>query len=189
MHSDEHQNHEPAVALQGSNPFCENAKHFHHHSTNIANFYLIGALFEHRENNMHYTAKLTKEKDGGFSVEFPDIEGCFSEGDSLEEALLMAKDALELTLRDVFDGEPLPASKTKPNHSKGLYSIDVDPELAVALTLAAYRGAKPQSIAAKEMGMQPQAYQRLEDPSANLSVKMLHRIANYIGKKLEISFK
>ena len=57
---------------------------------------------------MYYTAKLTKEKDGGYSVSFPDLDGCFTQGDTLEEALAMANEAMKLTLEDVFDGDPLP---------------------------------------------------------------------------------
>ena len=55
---------------------------------------------------MNYTTKLIKEKDGDYSVSFPDLDGCFTQGDTLEEALANAKEAMELTLEDVFDGEP-----------------------------------------------------------------------------------
>lgn len=137
---------------------------------------------------MNYTAKLTKEKDGGYSVSFPDLDGCFTQGDTLEEALENAREAMELTLEDVFDGEPLPASKTKANESKGLYRIEVDPELSVALQVAAARGKVPQTAIAQKMGMTKQAYQRLESRNANLSVKMLKRIAQSMGKRLEIQF-
>ena len=33
--------------------------------------------------------------DDGICVYFPDVDGCYSQGDSTEEALYMAKDALE----------------------------------------------------------------------------------------------
>ncbi len=36
--------------------------------------------------------------EGGYCVTFPDLPGCITEGDSLEEALTMAKDALALHL-------------------------------------------------------------------------------------------
>lgn len=44
-----------------------------------------------------YPATFTKENDG-YSVVFPDIDGCYTCGDSLEEALYMAEDALALML-------------------------------------------------------------------------------------------
>lgn len=46
-----------------------------------------------------YPAVFTEEQDG-YSVVFPDFEGCFSEGDTIEEAYEMAIDALGLYLED-----------------------------------------------------------------------------------------
>ena len=50
-----------------------------------------------------YPAVFTPEKEGGYSVSFPDVDGCFTCGDTLEEALAMAKDALSLMLVDMED--------------------------------------------------------------------------------------
>lgn len=48
-----------------------------------------------------YPAVFTEEKDG-YSIIFPDFEGCFSEGDTLEEAYEMAIPAWlnELAVRE-----------------------------------------------------------------------------------------
>lgn len=40
-----------------------------------------------------YPAIFHPEEDGGFSVSFPDLDGCFTCGESLEEAIDMAVDA------------------------------------------------------------------------------------------------
>lgn len=45
-----------------------------------------------------YPAIFTPEENGQYSVSFPDIEGCYSGGDSLAEAIEMAEDALALML-------------------------------------------------------------------------------------------
>ena len=47
-----------------------------------------------------YPAIFTPE-DGGFSIRFPDVENCFTEGDDLADALDMAADALCLVLYDL----------------------------------------------------------------------------------------
>lgn len=47
-----------------------------------------------------YPAIFTKEKNGLYSVEFPDIDGCLTCGDNLAEALYMAQDVLAFTLYD-----------------------------------------------------------------------------------------
>ena len=57
-----------------------------------------------------YPAIFTKEENG-YSVFFPDIDGCFTCGDTLPEAMEMAEDALCLILYDhEEDGEPIPTA-------------------------------------------------------------------------------
>jgi len=45
------------------------------------------------KNKFIYPAVFHPENDGGYSISFPDLEGCFTEGDNIEEALSMAWDA------------------------------------------------------------------------------------------------
>ncbi len=45
-----------------------------------------------------YPAIFTPEEDGSFSINFPDLEGCYTCGDSLEDGIEMAEDALALVL-------------------------------------------------------------------------------------------
>src|SRR5205823_14338539 len=63
-----------------------------------------------------YPAALTPDPDGGFTVTFRDVPEAITEGDSREEALLRAEDALESALAMYVAGkEPLPAaSATAP---------------------------------------------------------------------------
>lgn len=57
-----------------------------------------------------FPAIFTPEKNGSFSICFPDIEGCYSQGDDLVEAVSMASDALPLMLIDMEDNKtPVPA--------------------------------------------------------------------------------
>lgn len=50
-----------------------------------------------------------EEEGGAYSVYFPDIEGCFTCGDSLAQAMEMAQDALALMLYDYeADGRMIP---------------------------------------------------------------------------------
>lgn len=48
-----------------------------------------------------YTAIFEKEPEGGYSVYFPDIEGCYTQGEDLAEAVENAEDALCLALYDL----------------------------------------------------------------------------------------
>lgn len=56
-----------------------------------------------------YPACFYKEEDGGFSVQIPDLLGCCTQGDTLEEAMQMAQDAaLGWLLTAVEDNEEIP---------------------------------------------------------------------------------
>ena len=56
-----------------------------------------------------YPAIFNPEKEGGFSIFFPDIEGCYTQGDTMVEAVEMAEDALNLMLWDKEENkEPIP---------------------------------------------------------------------------------
>lgn len=57
-----------------------------------------------------YPAIFTPEEDGTYSIDFPDLEGCYTCGDSIEEGLEMAEDALALVLYGYEkDGREIPA--------------------------------------------------------------------------------
>lgn len=47
-----------------------------------------------------YPAIFTPEEKGRYSVFFPDLEGCYTCGDNLQDALFMAEDALAFVLYD-----------------------------------------------------------------------------------------
>lgn len=56
-----------------------------------------------------YPAVFHPEETGGYSVFFPDLLGCVTEGDTMAEAIYMARDALGIYLYSLKeDGEKLP---------------------------------------------------------------------------------
>lgn len=57
-----------------------------------------------------YPAIFTPEETG-FSVRFPDVDGCYTSGETLEEAMDMANDALCLMLYDMEQrGQAIPSA-------------------------------------------------------------------------------
>ena len=57
-----------------------------------------------------FPAIFTREDDGKYSVEFPDIKNCYTGGDDMADALEMAEDVLCLMLYDMEkDGKSIPA--------------------------------------------------------------------------------
>ncbi len=60
---------------------------------------------------VYYPAVFHPEEVGGYSVTFPDLLGCVTEGDTLQEAIDMATDALGLYLYSLEeDHEEVPAA-------------------------------------------------------------------------------
>lgn len=56
---------------------------------------------------MEYNAVFTSEEDGGFSVSVPELAGCFSQGDTFEEAQKNIKEAIELYLEAELTKAPV----------------------------------------------------------------------------------
>lgn len=80
-----------------------------------------------RVKSYTFTAVFTKEADGGYSVRFPQLAGCFTQGDTYEEARAMAADAMSLHLYGMEqDGEAVPAPQLQVALAEG--------ELAVPIT-------------------------------------------------------
>jgi predicted RNase H-like HicB family nuclease len=72
-----------------------------------------------------------------FGVVVPDVPGCFSAGDTFEEALINAKEALELHLQSLAEMEELPPLAScidhhiaKPEFNGWVWAlVDIDTEL------------------------------------------------------------
>lgn len=109
--------------------------------------------------------------------------------DTLEEARSSAKDVLDSILTAKLEqGDPLPVARTKADPRKGLEAVPVDDQLAVAYTIFEARRGKSAAEVARKMGISRQAYQRLEDPKASLTVATLVKAAKALGKQLDIAF-
>jgi antitoxin HicB len=68
-----------------------------------------------------YKILLNKEEDGGYMVTVPALPGCFTQGDTIDEALAMAKEAIELYIEELQSiGEPIPDNSNTLEHSLNL---------------------------------------------------------------------
>lgn len=82
--------------------------------------YIYPAIFDPNENN-------------GFTITFPDLPGCITEGDDLDEALLMAAEAMALHLYGMErDGDDIP----HPSAPADVSLEDSDPGAFVSLVQA-----------------------------------------------------
>lgn len=81
---------------------------------------------------LYYPMVFCKEGDGGFSVYSPDIRGCNTQGDTMEEAVSMAQEAIGICLEDIIrNGEAFPKAsapgdiETEKNES--VVFVEFDP--------------------------------------------------------------
>lgn len=67
-------------------------------------------------HNYQYTIILHPDiEEGGYTVTVPTLPGCITEGDTIEQAIAMAKDAIQLYIESlVADGELIPEERDHP---------------------------------------------------------------------------
>lgn len=83
---------------------------------------------------MRYPIVIHKDKDSDYGVIVPDLPGCYSAGDSADDALSNAIEAIECHIEGLLsDGEPVPSSKSLEQHQRkrdyagGIWAmVDVD---------------------------------------------------------------
>jgi len=80
----------------------------------------------------NYFALVHQDGESAYGVQFPDVPGCFSASDDLEDLIANASEALALHL----EGEPLP-------HARSLAALRSDQDVAEELAGGAFLVAVP----------------------------------------------
>ena len=84
---------------------------------------------------MQYPIVIHKEKKSDYGVTVPDLPGCFSAGSTMDEALAMAREAIELHIEGLIEeGMPVPDPTTidrlqkKADYAGGIWAVvEIDP--------------------------------------------------------------
>jgi len=136
-----------------------------------------------------YHAKLRPTPDGGYVVRFPDVPEAITAGDTLNEALAMAEDALAVALLGRIEaGEPLPHPR-QPGADENLHPVAVPAPVAAKLALIQLwrQSGLSKSALARRMGVDEKVVRRLLDPNHNSSLTRLDEAIQALGGKLIIS--
>ena len=79
---------------------------------------------------MIYPIVIHKDADSDYGVTVPDLPGCFSAGETIEEALEMAREAIELHMEGLIaDGLPVPPPgrieqhRRNPDYADGTWAV------------------------------------------------------------------
>lgn len=84
---------------------------------------------------MYVPVIIHKDRDSDYGVTVPDLPGCFSAGDSLADAMMQVREAIELHLEDMLaDGDAVPAMsdleylQEHGDHDGGVWHlVEIDP--------------------------------------------------------------
>jgi antitoxin HicB len=137
---------------------------------------------------MYYYALIDKEGDD-FIAEFPQFEHISTYGETREEAIKNAEEALNGSIESDFE-RGFEIQDPHEYTGKNYHKIAIYPHIEIALRLRKMRDKKSQIELSKELGISYQSYQRLENPRrCNPTVKTLEKIAKIYNKELEIVLK
>ena len=71
-----------------------------------------------------YKIHLHKEVEGGFTVSVPVLPGCVTYGENVDEAITMAKEAIELYIEELQErGEVIPDNSNTLEYSINLEAV------------------------------------------------------------------
>lgn len=136
---------------------------------------------------IRYPAKIKYSGiDKVFLVEFPDLPGCHTFGETREEAITMAEEALSAYL------ESIDLRKIKipgPSALKGRCVVYISPDsktaFAVWMKLKRMEKGLTQKKAAELLGISFQSYQKFENPGkANPTLTTLKKIESLFDEKI-----
>jgi antitoxin HicB len=130
-----------------------------------------------------YPVKLTRD-DGRYLVTFPDIPEAITQGDTVEEALAMAKDALETALDFYFDDKrPVPMPSKAGRYSVAL-PLSVEAKVLL-LNEMVYQKIRPAELA-RRLNISPQALNRIVNLKYTTKIDTIAGAMAALGKKVMI---
>lgn len=137
---------------------------------------------------MIYYAKITKQTDGNFLVEFPELKGCFTEGSSKKEALEYAKEALDGWLAANCDRDlSIPDAKNRRGADYHPIEVDVRVSFPIMLRRARKKRKLSQQKVADRLGITQQAYAKLESPlKSNPALATIQKLSEALDLEFEL---
>ena len=139
---------------------------------------------------MVYYAKITKQKeDAKYLVEFPDLDGCFTEGDDLDDALFNAQEVLDGWLASLCDHNlNIPDEKVRKGRNYHPIMANINLEFVISLRRLRKKKRLSQAQVAKKLGISQQAYARLETPfKSNPSLSTIEKLSYALDATLELN--
>lgn len=137
--------------------------------------------------DIRYPAVLEPQEGGGFFVRFVDLEGALTDGETLDEALFNAGEALSAMLGWLLDeNKPIPAPFPV---GEGMYLIAPDARTQAALLIRRARGDRSLADLARALETSWPSAQRLENLRHSPTLRQLEKAAAALGKRLVLALE
>lgn len=137
--------------------------------------------------DIRYPSVLEPQEGSGFFVRFVDLEGALTDGETLDEALFNASEALSAMLGWLLDeNKPIPAPSPA---GEGMYLIAPDARTQAALLIRRARGDRSLAELARSLETSWPSAQRLENPRHSPTLRQLERAAAALGKRLVLALE
>ncbi|MBL8516610.1 MAG: type II toxin-antitoxin system HicB family antitoxin [Betaproteobacteria bacterium] len=136
---------------------------------------------------MRYPVTLTPDKkSGGFVVTFRDLPEAITQGDTFEEALAMAQEALELALEFYFEDKRLVPEPSRPK--RGQHVVELPASLAAKVLLLnemIAQNVRPAELA-RRLNTTPQEVNRLTNLRHTTRIDGIEAALRALGRQLEL---
>jgi antitoxin HicB len=136
---------------------------------------------------MRYPVLLAPDlEDGGFVVTFPDIPEAITQGETFEEALAMAQDALETAMEFYFDDKRAVPLPSRPKRGQAV--IELPPSLAAKIILLneiIRQNIRPAELA-RRLNTTPQEINRLTNLRHTSRIDGIAAALSAMGRHLEV---
>ena len=137
---------------------------------------------------MKFPVTLTRdETDGGFVVTFRDIPEAITQGETVEDALVMAKEALETAMEFYFEDKRRVPAPSKPK--RGQHTIELPASLSAKVWLLnemVAQNMRPAELA-RRLNTTPQQVNRLTNLRHTTRIDAIAAALHAMGRQLEIS--
>jgi antitoxin HicB len=137
-------------------------------------------------NQMSYPARLSSEKEGGFTVVFVDLPEAITSGTDRQDALVQAADCLHEALAGrVARRESVPAP-SQPKRGQALVSVPLE----FAPKLALYQAMREQAVTnmelARRLGVTETVVRRMLDPRHATHPARMQRALLSLGIRVSV---
>ncbi|PWF54647.1 type II toxin-antitoxin system HicB family antitoxin [Massilia glaciei] len=133
---------------------------------------------------MQYPARFAPDEDGGFVVTFRDIAEAITQGEDLEDAMMMAKDALVTAMDFYFDDKRTVPPPSPAQEDEALVTLPSSVAVKVLLLNEMIGQKVSASDLARRMETSPQEINRLIDLRHATKIDTVERAFNALGKRL-----